>query len=425
LSKDNDAKQTTTQNFKSKEHLIDASEVSRQLAMGRLKVDHKDKTSVEKKVGNLYTISLLVALCRSYGIILARWGGGGTFDYIVTSKSTGENGNKNAIRATNQVQTCAQSLLNTIAFSTHIIRSIWGIIQLDKRIMHQIQNLSKGKINVEMIRNLSICCSRTSSNAADGISLLYLFSCSFAHTLLITDDAEIHDLEKPIPLHQVRRLIVLFKTVLHHVCCNEIPKCQRRDSEKFENSSYFGLSLIHSIVRVMQDLYNRSSRRPLCLPKLWIIDDLLTKEINSCETFSDYEALLTIPVLNVFPALVPLKRRMKLFERIVTTNRLSVQGSHATNNLRPGIRVEITRGRVMESGLRYVDKLGPLMIRERLAVTYVNEAGATEGGIDVGGLFKDFWVDLTNEAFNPGRALFCTTAGERLLWLRNSSMINF
>ena len=40
-----------------------------------------------------------------------------------------------------------------------------------------------------------------------------------------------------------------------------------------------------------------------------------------------------------------------------------------------------------------MNNLGSAM-RERLAIQYYNEAGAKESGIDVGGLFKEFWTDL-------------------------------
>ena len=45
---------------------------------------------------------------------------------------------------------------------------------------------------------------------------------------------------------------------------------------------------------------------------------------------------------------------------------------------------------------------------------YVNEAGVEEKGIDVGGLFKDFWSDLSAQAFSPGYSLFASIEGGSL-----------
>ena len=86
--------------------------------------------------------------------------------------------------------------------------------------------------------------------------------------------------------------------------------------------------------------------------------------------------------------MVSFKRRLKLFERIVTTNRTDIQGSNEQRNLKPGIMIKINRGRVLEDGLAHMNKLGR-DLRQRLVVSYLSEAGARESGIDVGGLFKE------------------------------------
>jgi ubiquitin-protein ligase E3 C len=163
-------------------------------------------------------------------------------------------------------------------------------------------------------------------------------------------------------------------------------------------------------------LYDRSSRRPLCLPKLWIVDDLLGKEISHCKTHDDYVNLLSTPILRICPYLVSFKRRLKLFERIITTNRIDIQGQHNSNpfsmdsGFKPGIPVRIMRGRVLEDGLSTMNKLGKDM-RKRIIVYYLNEAGAQEAGVDVGGLFKEFWTDISAIAFDPNYALFRITEG--------------
>jgi ubiquitin-protein ligase E3 C len=165
----------------------------------------------------------------------------------------------------------------------------------------------------------------------------------------------------------------------------------------------------------MRDLYDRSSRRPLCVPKGWLIEDLLDKELKQCKTASQYEALLALPVLRVCPFLVSFKRRLKLFERIVTLTRIEIQGINDqnpfnSNPLKPGIPVRIMRTRLLEDGLATMNNLGQNM-RQRIVVHYTNEAGVQEIGIDAGGLFKEFWTDLSQLAFDPNYALFRVTEG--------------
>lgn len=232
-----------------------------------------------------------------------------------------------------------------------------------------------------------------------------MFVSCLTHTMIITDDIEIYEMEKPLPLHQLRRCILLLKRLLYRACCLD-----QQNNDWTPN--HFGLSLISASAKAMKDLFDRSSRRPLCVPKLWLVDDLLEKEIKQCKTHDEYISLLTnTHVLKLCPFLVSFKRRLKLFERIVTTSRVSIQGSNETHNLRPGIAVHITRDRVLEDGLLYLNKLGR-NLRQRIVVQYLNQAGTREVGVDVGGLFKEFWSDLSNMAFDPNYALFRVTEGK-------------
>jgi ubiquitin-protein ligase E3 C len=150
---------------------------------------------------------------------------------------------------------------------------------------------------------------------------------------------------------------------------------------------------------------------------LWLIEDLLDKDIKRCKTAAQYEGLLSSPVLRVCPFLVSFKRRLKLFERIVTLNRIEFQGINDQNpfspGLKPGIPVRIMRTRILEDGLATMNNLGRNM-RQRIVVHYTNEAGTQESGVDAGGLFKEFWTDLSHIAFDPNYALFRVTEGKPL-----------
>ena len=119
------------------------------------------------------------------------------------------------------------------------------------------------------------------------------------------------------------RCILILKQLLYRACCiDDVGTSNAMTKE----SNYFGLALINSAARTMRDLYDRSSRRPLSIPKLWLVEDLLESEIRSCKTEQDYISLLSLPVLRVCPFLVSFKRRLKLFERIIYKNRVSIQG---------------------------------------------------------------------------------------------------
>src|SRR3569832_1122591 len=141
----------------------------------------------------------------------------------------------------------------------------------------------------------------------DGIVLLYIFVVTLAHVLIVTDDIEIHDMDRPLLIHHLRRCIELLKKLLHRACYLDSP------SNGIE-SHYFGLALISASSRAMRDLYDRSSRRPICVPKMWLVPDLFESELRQSKTLGSYVALLSLPVHQICPFLVSFKRRLKIFE---------------------------------------------------------------------------------------------------------------
>jgi ubiquitin-protein ligase E3 C len=240
-----------------------------------------------------------------------------------------------------------------------------------------------------------------------GHAILFMFVVSLSHILIVTDDIELHDMGSPLPLHQIRRCILLLKNLLYRACCLDDTTSP---SISFP-TNHFGLSLIASSSKLMRDLHDRSSRRALCVPKLWLFENLLEDDIRRSQSYEDYCIVLDSPVLKVCPFLVSFKRRLKLFEKIVTSNRESIQGRNDGFSARPGVSVNITRGRVLEDGLIHLNKLGR-KLRQRIIVQYINETGAREAGLDAGGLFKEFWTDLSALSFNLNYALFCETESE-------------
>ena len=291
------------------------------------------------------------------------------------------------------------------AYCFHLYHLSFASVMLSGLLIYLILN-DASRDSKSYLRDIQIYSTFKSSIESEdsriGSVILFLFLSSLSHTLLITDDIEIHN-DKPLPRHHFRRCILLLKQILYRACFLDVEKA---DMTTKSRKSYFGLSLLSIASKTMRDLYDRSSRRPLCVPKRWLVDDILSKELAKAKTFEDYVLMLQMPVLSICPYFVPFQRRLVLFNNIVTTSRCNIQGSNATNDLRPGVRVSISRNRVLEDGLLYLNSLGRNALRQRLVVTYLNEAGTQETGVDAGGLLKEFWCDLCALAFDPNYALF-------------------
>lgn len=395
--------------------LMNTSSLSRQLANGKGSISRAVTTAVlsssesdsskasTAKPQHIYSISFFFALCRAYGTIISRWGGNGKEDLVrrVTSKAS----EVEVESASAKLEPCVTALLNVLCFSTNILSASWAIIQSNQKVvsdLYSVIDVNKGSVP---IRALTCYVARGANEGNIGAPILLVFVTCLSHTLMVTDDVELHDMEKPLPKHQIRRCILLLKKLLYRaVCLDDVHNATKNGLP----SNHLGLALISVSSKVMNDLYSRSSRQLLCVPKLWIEEDLLEQDIRRCKTHLDYTSLLASPVCRISPFLVSFKRRLKLFERIVTTNRTDIQGSNEQRNLKRGIMVKVQRGRVLEDGLIHLNNLGRNM-RQRICVNYISDVGTSESGVDVGGLFKEFWTDLSALAFDPNYALFKVT----------------
>jgi ubiquitin-protein ligase E3 B len=68
----------------------------------------------------------------------------------------------------------------------------------------------------------------------------------------------------------------------------------------------------------------------------------------------------------------------------------------------PGtIEIAVRRDHVVEDGFAQLNGLGS-KLKSVINVSFVNEHGLSEAGLDYGGLFKEFLTNLAKAAFDPG-----------------------
>jgi hypothetical protein len=92
-----------------------------------------------------YSPQFLIALCRAYGTILSRWGGGGKQDIVkrVDNAANKNERNKEAesSEASTTVEPCVLSLLNVVCFSTNIVKTLCAIIQSDRKVVADLYDI--------------------------------------------------------------------------------------------------------------------------------------------------------------------------------------------------------------------------------------------------------------------------------------------
>jgi ubiquitin-protein ligase E3 C len=119
-------------------------------------------------------------------------------------------------------------------------------------------------------------------------------------------------------------------------------------------------------------------------------------------------------VLTCIPQALPFERRVKLFHSLLQTDKLKTQDEAAEYRRAmvammrreeeelnfDGIRekVKIRRKYLYNDSMEQLNALGP-KLKRKVQVSFINQHGAQEAGIDGGGVFKEFLDDLIKDGF--------------------------
>ncbi|KAL7681448.1 putative HECT domain-containing protein [Plasmopara halstedii] len=294
-------------------------------------------------------------------------------------------------------QSYAMRLLNTLAFyhvetvkseenatqCVSLVEMLWCVLQDTK--------------NFEVYaRNVDLIHARSSDPY---VCMLLLFCMSYEHLLVVMDDEEMYEQEYPLPLCQIERIVLSLKHALYEAYWTYAHLAPSTESVAF------GMFVVEMGTRLMRVLYNRCSRQPFCNVTSWII-----AELNSSQLIE--EVLFGTPrankLIQSMPYLVPFSERVKLFQRLVKSDKEIHQNENSSV-----YRIRIHRSAILQDGLRKLNTIRA-NLKKRINVVFVNAAGREEMGIDAGGLFKEFWLDLSTLAFDLQYGLFLTTHDELL-----------
>ena len=125
-------------------------------------------------------------------------------------------------------------------------------------------------------------------------------------------------------------------------------------------------------------------------------------------------------VLLYAPPLVPFMERARIFQDLVSKERRSIRD----DNSLPGFSllgtgmsqsrfITVHRGRVLEDAFLSLNERKD-QVKKRIQISFVNEFGEVEAGIDGGGVFKEFLECAVKEAIDPSLGLFSSTTDNKL-----------
>ena len=127
-----------------------------------------------------------------------------------------------------------------------------------------------------------------------------------------------------------------------------------------------------------------------------------------------------VDVLRYAYPLVPFLERVRVFQSIVTSERASIGASETTSGVFFGGMsrerfVNVHRGRVLEDAYEVLgQRKSSVDVKKRIRISFVNDFGEQEAGIDGGGVFKEFLESVIRESVSADKGLFLSTTDNKL-----------
>ncbi|KAG5415880.1 hypothetical protein IGI04_003447 [Brassica rapa subsp. trilocularis] len=233
---------------------------------------------------------------------------------------------------------------------------------------------------------------------------LVVFCPVYKHMLTIVDNEEFYERGKPLSLQDIRLLIIILKQALWQLLWVN-PLTQHNSGKSVSNdlSKKNRVDLIQNRVGVVvaellsqfQDWNNRQQ--------------FTSSTDFQADTVSEYfitqaivEGTRASYILMQAPFLIPFTSRVKIF----TTQLATARQSHGSEEIFAGNRFRIRRDHILDDAYNQMSALSEDDLRGPIRVTFVNELGVEEAGIDGGGIFKDFMEKITLAAFDVQYGLF-------------------
>nr|XP_043633953.1 E3 ubiquitin-protein ligase UPL6 isoform X2 [Erigeron canadensis] len=249
---------------------------------------------------------------------------------------------------------------------------------------------------------------------------LAVFCPVYKHMLMIVDNEEFYEQERPLSLSDIRVLIGILRQALWQILwLNPVAPMEfstntvsiKKNRVEFVQ---YRVSVVAS--ELLSQLQDWNNRREFANPSIFHADGVNDHFISQAMI----ENTRAYDILKQAPFLVPFTSRVKLFTSQLAAIKEGT-GSHAMSNRST---FKIRRDRILEDAFNQLSTLADKDLRGVIRVTFVNEFGVEEAGIDGGGIFKDFMENITRAAFDTQYGLFKETIDHLLYPNPGSGMIH-
>ncbi|KAJ4721951.1 E3 ubiquitin-protein ligase UPL6-like protein [Melia azedarach] len=262
-----------------------------------------------------------------------------------------------------------------------------------------------------------------SGDAPGWLLPLAVFCPVYKHMLMIVDNEEFYEQEKPLSLKDNRYLIVILREALWQLLWvnpTSHPNAGKSVSYPSTHKKLPAEALQHRVSiaasEVLSQLQDWNNRREFTPPSDFHADGVNDFFISQATT----DGTRANEILKQAPFLVPFTSRVKIFHSQLA----AVRQRHGSHGVFSRNRFRIRRDHILEDAYSQMSALSEEDLRGAIRVTFVNELGVEEAGIDGGGIFKDFMENITRAAFDVQYGLFKETTDHLLYPNPGSGMIH-
>ncbi|CAK8531517.1 unnamed protein product [Lathyrus sativus] len=302
-----------------------------------------------------------------------------------------------------------ERIMTVLAYRTDLVPMLW-------KFMKRCHENKKWSSFSEQLSYLS-------GDAPGWLLPLAVFCPVYKHMLMIVDNEEFYEQEKPLSQKDISSLIILLKQALwqllwlnHTSSANSARSILVRTSSKKLSIEAVQQRVSIVVSELLSQLQDWNNRRQFTSPSDFHADGVNDFFISQAVI----ENARANEILKQAAFLIPFTSRVKIF----TSQLAAARQRHGSQAVFTRNRFRIRRDHILEDAYNQMSQLSEDDLRGLIRVTFVNEFGVEEAGIDGGGIFKDFMENITRASFDVQYGLFKETADHLLYPNPGSGMIH-
>ena len=217
----------------------------------------------------------------------------------------------------------------------------------------------------------------TKSFAHPIFDVFYLLTSLILYLVTVQDENEFYVVQPILKLSDYKVLSAFLNNFLYKVIASELIDLKSLD----QNSFY---SVFHQLLIT---LYTKDSRRAFVVENdFWTIKEI---KIKSLLADLDKETLPSVLILQNIPHVIKFEKRVEILQTKIDKDKPvvfdAVNGAEYSQ-----IRINIRRNRLIEDAYANLASLPANLFKGIVRITFVNDFGLKEAGIDQDGVFKEF-----------------------------------